>query len=334
MTNWTERYLEAALRSIPEAKRTDVERELRSSIADALEERVATGEDRGAAERAVLEGLGDPYQLASGYTGRPNYLIGPELFSIYRTFLPRLLGAVVPLVGLIIVAVTMADSGDLGDALGAGISAAIGVAIQIAFWTTATFIFLERADTAREARTELVEKAGRWKVERLPEKESGRMTAGETVGEVVTALITIGGLLFLRSISVPGAAGAEISLFEPILTNFWYPIWIAVLLAQAVLHIIVFTVGRWTIPLAAGFAALQLAFALPLIYLATRGILVNPAFAAEIGWPPMAQGDGVVMLAVAVGTAIASAWEIAGAFIRARNGRPLGATIRAWTRSV
>jgi hypothetical protein len=51
MNSWTERYLAAALRSIPEPKRADVERELRSSIADAVEERVAAGEDRLAAER-------------------------------------------------------------------------------------------------------------------------------------------------------------------------------------------------------------------------------------------------------------------------------------------
>jgi hypothetical protein len=333
MTNLTERYLEAALRSIPEAKRGDVDRELRSSIADAVEERVGAGEDRRAAERAVLEGLGDPYVLASAYTGRPNFLIGPELFPLYRMFVQRGLATVVPIVGFILLAVTYADTGDLGDAIGAGISAAINVAIQIGFWTTLTFIFLERADTARQARTELVEKSGRWTVERLPEQTPGRMTTTETVSEVITALITIGGLLWVRSISVPGGSGAEIPLLAPDPTLFWYPVWIGVLLAQAVLHVIVFTVGRWTMPLAIGFTALQLSFALPAVYLALKGMLINPAFAAEIGWPPLAQGDGVVMLSVAVGATLASAWEIVNVFIRVRNGRPIGATIRAWTRS-
>ena len=74
--SWTERYLAATLRSIPEPQHADVERELRSSIADAVEERVAAGEDRLAAERTVLEGLGDPAQLAAAYTGRAAYLIG------------------------------------------------------------------------------------------------------------------------------------------------------------------------------------------------------------------------------------------------------------------
>ena len=71
MTQPTEQYLAAALRGIPEKKRADVERELRSSIADAVEDRVANGEDRDAAEKAVLEGLGDPARLAAGMTGTP-----------------------------------------------------------------------------------------------------------------------------------------------------------------------------------------------------------------------------------------------------------------------
>src|SRR5215212_5190286 len=91
--NWTERYLAAALRSIPAAKRADVEQELRSSIEDGIEERIAAGADGATAERAVLESLGDPSLLAAAYTGKPNYLIGPELFPIYRSVVPKILGS-------------------------------------------------------------------------------------------------------------------------------------------------------------------------------------------------------------------------------------------------
>ncbi|MEJ7803136.1 MAG: permease prefix domain 1-containing protein [Candidatus Limnocylindria bacterium] len=87
MTQLTERYLAASVRGLPEAQRTDVERELRSSIADALEDRVTAGEDRVAAEKAVLEGLGDPVRLAAGIAGRPLHLIGPDLFVEYPVML-------------------------------------------------------------------------------------------------------------------------------------------------------------------------------------------------------------------------------------------------------
>lgn len=99
--SWTERYLDAALKSIPAAKRADVECELRSSIEDGIEERLGAGEDRAAAERAVLQGLGDPSVLASGYTGKPNYLIGPELFPVWRSVVPKILGTAVPIVAFI-----------------------------------------------------------------------------------------------------------------------------------------------------------------------------------------------------------------------------------------
>ena len=71
MTPLTERYLAAALRGIPEKQRADVERELSSSIADAIEDRVAPARTAAAAEKAVLEGLGDPARLAAGMSVAP-----------------------------------------------------------------------------------------------------------------------------------------------------------------------------------------------------------------------------------------------------------------------
>lgn len=333
MTSWTERYLAAALRSIPEPKRADVERELRSSIADAVEERVAAGEDRLAAERVVLEGLGDPALLAAAYTGRPAYLIGPELFPLYRRFVPRLIAIVVPIAAVVLMGAQLLGGGTYADAVAAGIGGAVSVAIQIAFWTTVTFVFLERAESAREARTEIVA-TGRWRVDMLPEPSAARVTAGESVGEVVTVLITIGGLLFLRNLSgANDASGAAIQLFAPALTDFWFPVLIAVLAALAVLQVMVFVVGRWTMMLAVGHAVLQAAFAVPIVVLALNGTLINPAFAEHVGWPPLAEGDGPVMLAVAVGTTLVNGWEIVSTFRRARRAQRAGPFIGASPRS-
>jgi hypothetical protein len=333
MNSWTERYLAAAMQGIHGPERTDVERELRSSIADAVEERVMAGEDRDAAERAVLEGLGDPSALAASYTGRPTYLIGPELFPLYRRFVPRLIAVVVPLAAVVMAAVRLAGGGSYSDAIAAGLSGAISVTIQIAFWATVTFVFLERADAARETRAEITEVTGRWTLERLPELSAARVTAKESVGEIVTVLITIGGLLFLRGLGPTDASGSEVSLFAPAFTDFWFPALLAVLAAVAVLHVMVFIVGRWTMALAVGHAALRVAFALPFIVLALNGSLVNPAFAAQIGWPSLAEGNGFAMLAVAVGTTLAVGWEILKPFLRARSARGSGPLVGASRRS-
>jgi hypothetical protein len=97
-------------------------------------------------------------------------------------------------------------------------------------------------------------------------------------------LITIGVLLFLRDIgSVTDASGNPISLFDPALTTLWFPAFIAILAALGVLQVVVYVVGPWTMPLAIGNAALQVACAVPVVVLALSGGIINPAFAAEIG---------------------------------------------------
>ena len=320
MISLTERYLAAALRGIPESQRTDVEGELRSSIVDAIEDRLAAGEDRAAAEKAVLEGLGNPAKLAAEYAGRPNYLIGPELFLVYRHVLTRLAAVVLPIVLVVLTVVELIGGTGYVSALVEGIVGTVTIGVQLAFWVTVVFAFLERAEATRDARTEIVAATGRWTVDMLPEPAADRVSVGDTVGEIISNLIAIGGLLFLRNLSsVTDADGTVVPLFHPALTDFWFPVLIGILVALAVYQVIVYLVGRWTIPLAIGFTVLEVAFALPVIAFALSGTLINPAFAAEIGWPPLAEQDGPVMIVIAIGTTLVTAWEIFDAFRRARR---------------
>jgi hypothetical protein len=308
------------LRGVPERQRADVEGELRSSIDDAVEDRVGAGEDRSTAERAVLESLGNPVRLAAEYAGRPLHLIGPELFLVYRDLLVRLVGIVVPIVLVVLTTAELLGGTGLVGALLAGIGGAVNIGVHLAFWVTLVFAFIERADAARDARTEIAGASSRWTVDMLPEPGSDRIGAGDTAGEVFSVLLSIGGLLFLRGLSsVTDAGGAVVPVFDPALTTFWFPVLIALLAATAVVHVVVYLVGRWTIPIAAGYTVLELAFAIPVIGLALSGTLINPAFAAEIGWPPLAERDGPVMLVIAISATLVTAWEIFDAFRRARR---------------
>ena len=90
-TNLTERYVHATLRSVPEARRDELGRELRSSIADMVEARTDGGEPEDVAVRAVLTELGDPGALAARYADRPLHLVGPRYFLVYWRLLVRLL---------------------------------------------------------------------------------------------------------------------------------------------------------------------------------------------------------------------------------------------------
>jgi hypothetical protein len=231
----------------------------------------------------------------------------------------RLAAVVIPVVLAVLTAVEMMGGAGYAGALIDGLGGALTVGVHLAFWVTLVFAFLERADAARETRTEIVG-AAHWTVDMLPEPTADRVSVGETVGEVFTTLLTVGGLLFLRDVSwATNASGEVFSLFDPAFTTIWFPVLIAVLASIAVLQVLVYLVGRWTIPLAIGFGGLELAFAVPVIALALSGALINPAFAAEIGWPPLAERDGPVMLAIAAVTTLVTAWEIFDAFRRARR---------------
>jgi hypothetical protein len=320
MTQLTERYLAAAVRGIPEAQRTDVERELRSSIADALEDRLSAGEDRLTAEKAVLEGLGDPVRLAAGIAGRPLYLIGPDLFVEYRQLLIVLLSIVMPIVGIVQVAVALSGGDDYIGAVMAGIGGAWTVAIHIFFWVTITFVVVERFDAVREARDGISGAAGRWTVDRLPALPADRISASDAVGELITTAISIGGLLFLNgAVWFTDSSGDPIPLLNPELWSILVPALVAILAVQGALQIVVFLVGRWTMPLASAHAVFQLAFSVPVIALALTGSLINPAFADALEWPPLADPRGPAMLGLAAGTVLVTAWEIFDGFRRARR---------------
>ena len=62
ITNLIDRYVDAAMRTVPDKQRADLAAELRASIEDQVDARVTEGEERDAAEREVLTALGDPEQ--------------------------------------------------------------------------------------------------------------------------------------------------------------------------------------------------------------------------------------------------------------------------------
>ena len=174
---------------------------------------------------------------------------------------------------------------------------------------------------------------GQWTLEQLPQPAPGRVTAGEVVGEVITIVLMIGGLFVLWGLRTTDAAGAQILLLDQSITNLWLPVFVVVLASLAVLQVIVYLSGRWTMPLAIVHAGLEVAFALPIVVLALNGTLINPAYAAEVGYPPLAEGDAPVMLAIAVGVTAVTAWEIITVVRRAMRAHKDGPVLDASQRS-
>lgn len=145
-------YIQEITRRLPEKNREDIALELRSTIEDMLpddynEENV----------KAVLEKLGSPVTLASGYRDRPMHLIGPRYFDIYVTLLKMILP-----IAAICALITVIAEYFIGyseeeafinvflNVIGLGIWRIIEVEIHVFFWLTLIFVILERTDKGKE----------------------------------------------------------------------------------------------------------------------------------------------------------------------------------------
>ena len=276
-TTWTDRYIDETVRHVPRDKRVSVAADLRRSIATSVDGRRAAGESPAEAERAALIELGDPLRVATTYTGRPLYLIGPMLYPDYIRLLRLLLAVVVPIVASVVFLASAVAGQDAGRAIvGAG-GAAVSAAVQVAFWTTVVFAVLERrrspADTVPQT----------WELDDLPEPRDPRVGLGETVASVAGLSLLIWFLLWRPGYQPsldPG--GPSIPILDPTLSSFWIPYLVLVLLASIALELTKYHTGRWTISLAAINSALSLAFAIPAVWLLQTDQVLNPEFLAAI----------------------------------------------------
>jgi len=281
MTTLTDRYVDAALRRLPADKRPDIDKELRASIADAVDDRVGAGTDPAQAEVAVLTDLGDPARLAAGYADQPLHLIGPDLFLDYLRFLRVMLVTVVPIVAVVVALLQAVDGASVGSVIGTTVGTTITTAVHICFWTTLLFAVLERT---RAVRGPL---AGKWTPAMLSEPPSRRVGYGELIAESV-ATVLFGALILVapKLRFQTDAAGDPISFVSPWL---WDSGVIYVFLGLVVLSLgISFAnyYARWNTPLALVGTLVKLASSVLLIWLAANDRIVNPAFVAAAGWDP------------------------------------------------
>jgi hypothetical protein len=183
MSSLTDRYVQATLRRLPARQRTDIEAELRASIADAVDDRIGAGGDAGDAEVAALTHLGDPARLAAGYADRPLQLIGPAVFLDYTRMLSTLLVSVVPVVAAVVAFLGVLDGKPWLTVTGNSLGAAVTTAVHIAVWTTLAYALIERTPRMSPVRA--------WTPEALPQPPSRRARWGELTAEtVIMVLVT------------------------------------------------------------------------------------------------------------------------------------------------
>lgn len=150
--NLTEIYIQEVTRRLPEKNREDIALELRSTIGDMLPDDYNEHD-----VKEVLEKLGNPAALASGYRDQPMHLIGPRYFDVYLS----LLKMIIPIAAVVAVISMIAEyfirfGGEEAvlnvvlNLMGEGIWKIIEVGIHVFFWLTVVFVILERTDKGKE----------------------------------------------------------------------------------------------------------------------------------------------------------------------------------------
>lgn len=284
----TDRYVYAVTRSLPQSQRADIDKELRASIADAVDARVEAGESPEAAERATLTELGDPAPLAAEYAGRPSWLIGPQYYYYWTGLLKLLAATVLPIVFAVLFIINFIEGG-IGQAFGGAFAVTITVAVHLAFWTTLLFAIAERSN---DAKTKQALRGGEqgWTVDSLPEvPERGAGSGGSRLSELIPSVVFLlffGFLLFWQQNNsvFEDAAGNPIPFLNPDLWTFWLPFLLVVLALELLFAFALYAIGRWNWALAIVNIGLNLASAVPLIWLLLHHQLLNIPFFEQFGW--------------------------------------------------
>ncbi|MGN6218170.1 MAG: permease prefix domain 1-containing protein [Microbacterium sp.] len=310
----TDRYVDAAMRTVREDQRADLAAELRGSIDDQIEARIAEGADPDSAERAVLTDLGDPDLLAAGYTGRQLHLIGPRYYLDWWRLLKLLLWIVLPCTAFGVGLAQVLQGATVGETIASAVVAVLTAALHVAFWTTLVFVVLER--TGHETMT-----SEPWTPDRLPEPRQRGAGFGDMITSIAFLLIMAAVILWDHFIGlVPTQRG--LSFLDDGLWPWWIMALFLVMAMEAVLAIAVYGVGRWTVPLAVANGILNLIIAVPALWLLAEGRLINPDF-----FPTIIEGaDGATVqniLAAIIGFVIVGVaiWDTTDAALKAARAR-------------
>lgn len=316
-TSLTDRYVWTVTRQLPPETGPDIARELRGTIEETVEGRVAAGEEPVAAERETIVGLGDPDVLAREYGGRPNHLVGPAFFPAWVRLVKVLLAILVPLslVGSVVAHAVGSDA-SFGAIVGEGVALAFQVAVHVVFWTTLVFAVAERYGSPGEQQG-LV---STWSPDELadPADHARRASMAEMLFEVVSTLVVMGLCLWQWG----GVGEHAVQVLDPALGLGWQAVIIGFLAVDVLVTVAAWARGGWSTPLAVVSLVSAVVSGVVLVWLLLTDRLLTdlPAeFNATFGW---SDDWSISLPAVAVGIAVICGWEAVTALRRLRGTDP------------
>ncbi|PJJ70526.1 hypothetical protein CLV46_0048 [Diaminobutyricimonas aerilata] len=312
-TTLTDRYVWATLRTLPDAKRADIERELRASIEDAMEARLESGADPDEAERAVLLELGDPIRLAAQYAERPLYVIGPSMYPDWIRLLKLLLATVLPIAGLAVGTVQALIGSTIGEIIAEVVLVLLGTTMHLIFWTTLVFWIVERAGSTWQG--------SGWTLAQLPDLDDGKhVKLSEVIGALGFAALVAVLMIWQQNFSFFTVDGRPLPLLREENWSFWWPYVIVVLALDALVLVAVYGRRRWTYGLVATKAVTNLAFAIPAIWLLLADRVFTSAFLERLDWGT-ADPHTVLTVIGVLTIGISAVWDVVQNLIRARRAR-------------
>ena len=313
----TERYVAAALRTVPEQQRSDIGAELRASIDDQVDARMEVGESREAAEREVLIELGDPDKLAAGYLDRPLWLIGPRYYLDWLRLLKLLLW-IVPVCAAFGVALGQVLTGaTFGEAVGAVVGVVFSVIVHVCFWVTLVFVVLER--TGHETMDPTP-----WTPDRLPEPRPTGARFSDMVASLVVLAVIAGAIVWDHLLGLVRLGGEWMPALDPRLWPWWITGLFVLMAAEGVIAITAYVRRRWSVGLAAANGIVNLLIAVPAVWLLWTGNLVNPEVLSrlsDLAGPAVFGPAGVVPVIIGFVIVGIAVWDTIAGFrkVRARG---------------
>lgn len=284
-------YIQEVARRLPEKMREDISLELESTILDMLPENYTELDIF-----KVLEQLGNPATLASGYKDSPMHLIGPKFYDTYLNSL-KLVMLIVGVVVLItfFIEVINENSGNqqriefIITLFGGVIWALIAAGIHTFFWITLLFIILER--TVEPSVKEPLTLSGKtWTPTDLTEKMAIPIKREIKVFEAGFGLFwtVIWITLYLNAASIVGIYSTtdNLSFIMPIFNQATLSSYLIVVIISVTLevakYLYMLIVRQWTWKLAIGNIAIHVFGFIVIVLIASNPNLFNTDLAPYI----------------------------------------------------
>ncbi len=299
-----ERYVYDVSRRLPRRLRSDVEKELRSTLYDTLD--ATDAGDRAESAQSddrvveVLRSFGPPAQLAASYRSGPSFLVGPEL---YPAFLKTMKIVVLVIVGLAAASVIAGSIGEPNPifeiAKGLVFSNFIGNIIHTLGWVVLVFWIIQL--TASGSRKTVG--AGNlglpltgdptstsWDPHSLPKHDDpdriGRSGVKVEIGIMIALVVLF--TVFPRAIGVPVSTNDErhwVALMGP---GFLAGrgLFCAGFVCTVMLNLILLRHNRWTIPTRVFELVISGVFIAAMLPMVTNGNVIanDPGDLVANGW--------------------------------------------------